>query len=150
MKKILLMIMISFAIIMTTFAQQNTNSSNPETNTQASKIPAKMQSNFTFQTVPIYKIYLTKDTYYVLYQKNDWSIGKVAFPKEWFKSGDARGNLRNMPEKFGAFLTIYYQDGIFYNATISAPNNQRASVWGVGATFDVNPYIADDSFTLQF
>jgi len=151
MKRIFVILMITCTTLV--FAQSTTTSSDSVAakNTISSKeIPADKLSNTTYQLVPIVKIYEVKDAYLVFYQSGEWDIAKVAFPKEWFKQGDTRGTMRNTPPKLDAFLTIFYTDGKFSNATISAPFNVQNSIWGVLENKDISQFMADDSFVLQY
>jgi hypothetical protein len=151
MKKIFVILLITCSTLM--FSQTVTTSSDSvasKNTLHAKVIPADKLSNTTYQLVPILKIYATKDSYLILYHGGEWNIEKVAFPKEWFKQGDSRGTIRNTPPKMDAFLTIFYTNGKFSNATISAPSDEHNTVWGVLQNKDISQFLADDSFILQY
>ncbi|OJF77585.1 MAG: hypothetical protein BKP49_00970 [Treponema sp. CETP13] len=154
MKKTILMVVMICASIALTFSQANaTDSSSAKANSTvkvSKEIPADKASNMTYQNATILKIYDAPHSYLVMYQSGEWDISKVAFPKEWFSQFDDRGRIRSLPAKFGSFMTVFYKDGKFAFVKLSVPPNRDDDIWGVWKQDNLDAYLADENFIMQY
>lgn len=154
MKKLILMTLMICVSITLAFSQTNaTNSNSTNTNSAAKnsiEIPLDKTSSMTYQSATILKIYDAPNSYFVMYQSGEWDIAKVAFPKEWFSQLDNRAKLRTLPVKFGSFMTVFYEDGKFSYVKLSVPANRSDSIWGVWKKDNLNDYLADENFIMQY
>lgn len=128
MKKVILSILITFAAVCSSFAVPADRNVRNEEN----------WSTLSYENVPVYKVYDSKEAYVVIYEKNKVGVGETVIPKKWakFVSGESRKlHLRKLPGgKLKSFMTIVKKDGEFKKVILTIPTDMRNPVWGV-----VNP-----------
>lgn len=128
MKKVILSILITFVAVCSSFAVPADRNVRNEAN----------WSTLSYENVPVYKVYDSKEAYVVIYEKNKVGVGETVIPKKWakFVPGESRKlHLRKLPGgKLKSFMTIVKKDGEFKKVILTIPTDMRNPVWGV-----VNP-----------
>ena len=90
MKKVILSILITFVAVCSSFAVPADRNVRNEAN----------WSTLSYENVPVYKVFDSKEAYVVIYEKNKVGVGETVIPKKWakFVPGESRKlHIRKLP-----------------------------------------------------
>lgn len=128
MKKVILSILITFVAVCSSFAVPADRNIRNEAN----------WSTLSYENVPVYKVFDSKEAYVIIYEKNKVGVGETVIPKKWAKfvpSESRKLHIRKLPGgKLKSFMTVVKKDGEFKKVILTIPTDMRNPVWGV-----VNP-----------
>lgn len=137
MKKILMILALTFVFSMSIFAQENKSSNSFEKHEDK-------WTTLSYVNVPILKVLEAKEGYVVIYQKNKVGTGSTIVPKSWAKGSpeDPRKlKFRNVKHTNMASMTVVQKDGNFQRVILTLPMNKQCGLWGVvdsGKEIDTN------------
>lgn len=106
-------------------------------------------SSMTYYTVPIYKIYQTRDAYVVVYGKNRVGAGTTTIPKNWTKGNSENPRklkFRSVSGQLQPFMTVVKKDGEFARVILNVPPDTNVKFWGIA---NANRVTDTDKDTLE-
>ena len=124
MKKVILSILITFLAVCSSFAVPADRNIRNEAN----------WSTLSYENVPVYKVFDSKEAYVIIYEKNKVGVGETVIPKKWakFVPGESRKlHIRKLPGgKLKSFMTVVKKEGNFHRVILTVPLNKKMSIWG--------------------
>lgn len=129
MKKILVILALTFVFTMSVFAQENKGQNSFEKHEEK-------WTSLSYVNVPILKVLEAKEGYVVIYQKNKVGSGSTVVPKKWAKGtpdDPKKLKFRNVNHTNQSYMTVVQKDGNFQRVILTLPMNKQCGLWGVVA-----------------
>ena len=87
-------------------------------------------SELFVRSVPIVKVYLYREGYKIDYMKNNFDIGSLYLPLNWFTGSGGKGELVMADDPSFPYFSVFWRGGEFSHIRLYLRNNLLHGSWG--------------------
>ncbi|MBQ4497689.1 MAG: hypothetical protein IKK38_10130 [Spirochaetaceae bacterium] len=109
------------------------------------------ESEYSYRNIPLQKVYNNQNGYIAMYTLDGYKVSTSYLPMDWFRFGDNRGHVIELPKGLYPYMTIVYKNNEFQYVTLAVPKNPGDPFWGLltSNSEDLKAKFAVDKFEIN-